>query len=363
VIVLGIAAGCAPTNPEAQGKPIFYPPLPDVPRLQFLTSFSDLDAWGGNGGTSFTDFVVGAKKNERKKIVSPYGIAVWKARIYICDLAKHCVYFVDFANKTSGTLGTPDLIDTPVNIAIGADGAKYVCDTQKRMVAVFDAQDKYVRSIGDAARCTPISLAIRGDELFVVDVAGAKIEVWNKAGKLLRTISSKGFDPGQLNMPTNLAISPASIIYVANTGSSAVERFDVKGRYLKPLGLPGDRPGEFARPKGIAIDPKGIVYVADSQWNKVQIFSPEGQLLLYFGDRTAGPDSTDMPTGLAIDGSSLPYFRQYVSKDFDAEYLLFLTDEFGKNKISVIAFGNSNKAKIAATRPRPATRPATEPGK
>jgi DNA-binding beta-propeller fold protein YncE len=326
-------------------------------------SFSNLDAWSGHTGTSFTDFVVGARKSERRKIVSPYGIAAWNARIYICDLAKHCVYFVDFANKTSGTLGTPDLIDTPVNIAIDADGTKYVCDTQKRMVAVFDSHDKFVRSIGDDKRCTPISLAIRGDELFVVDVAGGKIEVWNKAGKLLRTISSKGFDPGQLNMPTNMAISPASIIYVANTGSSSVERFDVEGRYLKPLGLPGDRPGEFARPKGIAIDPKGIVYVCDSQWNKVQIFSPEGQLLLYFGDRTNGPDSTDMPTGLAIDTSSLPYFRQYVSKDFEAEYLLFLTDEFGKNKISVLAFGNSNKAKIATTRPRPATLPATAPGK
>ena len=362
VVLLSFAAGCAPVKPESQGNPIFYPPPPDVPRLQFLMSFSNLDAWSGNTGTSFTDFVVGANKSERKKIVSPYGIAAWNARIYICDLAKHCVYFVDFANKTSGTLGTPDLIDNPVNIAIDADGTKYVCDTQKRMVAVFDAQDKFVRSLGDAKRCTPICLAIRGDELFVVDIDGGKVEVWNKAGKLLRTISSKGNDPGQLFMPTNIAISPGSIIYIANTGNSSVERFDMEGRYLKPLGLPGDTPGYFARPKGIAIDPHGVVYVADCQWDVVQIFSPEGRVLWVFDGRSNGPDQMDMPTGLAIDASSLPYFRQYVNKDFEAEYLLFVTDEFGKrNKVSVFAFGNTNKAKTASTRPRPTTRPSTEP--
>ncbi len=361
VILLGMAAGCAPTLAPVRGNPVFYPPPPDVPRLQFLTSFSNLDAWKGQTQTSFTDFVVGGKKNEQKKIISPYGLAVWNARLYICDLGKHCVYFVDFANKTSGTLGTPELIDTPVNIAIDADGTKYVCDTQKRMVAIFDAQDRFVRSLGDSARCTPICLAIRGDELFVADIAGSKVEVWNKAGKLLRTISSKGEEPGQLNMPTNLAISPASILYISNTGSSTVERFDADGRYLKPLGLPGDRPGNFARPKGIVIDPKGIVYVADTQWDVVQIFSPEGQLLLYFGGRSQGPENMVTPTGLAIDASSLPYFRQYVSKDFEAEYLLFVANEFGKDKISVLAFGNTEKAKIAATRPRPATRPSTEP--
>ena len=228
-------------------------------------------------------------------------------------------------------------------------------------MAIFDAQDRFVRSLGDSARCTPICLAIPGDEFFVADIAGSKVEVWNKAGKLLRTISSKGKEPGQLNMPTNLAISPASILYISNTGSSTVERFDADGRDLKPLGLLGDRPGNFARPRALSSTPRASCTSPIPSGTFVQIFSPEGQLLLYFGGRSQGPENMVTPTGLAIDASSLPYFRQYVSKDFEAEYLLFVANEFGKDKISVLAFGNTEKAKIAATRPRPATRPSTEP--
>jgi hypothetical protein len=64
------------------------------------------------------------------------------------------------------------------------------------------------------------------------------------------------------------------------------------------------------------------------------------------------------PTGLAIDATSLEHFRPYINKDFDAEYLLLLTNEFGKHKIGVYAFGNT-KAAAERAASRPATRPAT----
>lgn len=360
-VVLALAAGCSAPPAEVPSKPVFYPSSPNVPRLQFLTSFSDLDAWSSSR-TSFADFIVGSKKGERSKIVSPYGLAAHKGKLYICDLGAHRVHVVDLARKTSTALGAPEWIENPTNITIDADGTKYVCDTHKRKVVVFDAQDRFVRALGDPAKCTPIDVAIRGDELYVADVDGAKIEVWSKDGKVLRTISSKGSDPGQLRMPTNVAIGPSGRIYVSDTGASTVAQFSADGQYLKPIGVPGDRPGEFARPKGIAVDPQGLIYVAESQWEVVQVFSPDGQLLLFFGGAAHGPESMGMPAGLAIDASCLPYFMQYVSKDFEPEYLLFVANQFGKHKIGVYAFGNTEKArKAAASRPRPTSESASAP--
>jgi hypothetical protein len=74
-----------------------------------------------------------------------------------------------------------------------------------------------------------------------------------------------------------------------------------------------------------------------------------------------------VPAGIAIDRTSLPAFQKYVDKDFRAEYLLFVANQFGPNKIGVYAFGKSKTGdyappkRLPATRPSPLTRPATQP--
>ncbi|NIA06644.1 MAG: hypothetical protein GWP14_03245 [Actinobacteria bacterium] len=319
--------------------PIFYPPSPDAPRLQFLVSFSDVASWLERG-SPFADFVVGAKQEKRGSIKSPYGIAARDGRLYICDLGLRLIHVIDLPRKSYGVLGTPDQIRNPVNITIDADGTKYVCDTGKRMVAVFDAEDRFLRYLGDPQRCVPIDLAIFGDELFVVDIAGAKVEVWSKEGKFLRTIATKGRGPDQLRRPTNLAVDQRGHVFVTDTALAMVKEYSSEGQFIKTIGGPGNRPGYFARPKGIAIDPQGRLYVADAQWDIVQAFSSDGQLLIYFGGAGSKPEGMGLPAGLAIDATSLNVFRRFVSKDFEAEYLLFVVNQFGTNKIGVYAFGH-----------------------
>ena len=47
-----------------------------------------------------------------------------------------------------------------------------------------------------------------------------------------------------------------------------------------------------------------------------------------------------LPAGIAIDAASIPYFKQYVHKDFDVDYLLFVSNQFGEYMINVYAFGS-----------------------
>jgi hypothetical protein len=127
----------------------------------------------------------------------------------------------------------------------------------------------------------------------------------------------------------------------------AVKEFDVEGKYIKSIGSSGDRPGFFARPKGIAVDSQNRIYVADAQWDKIQIFSPEGQLLLFFGEPGVNAYGLITPTGLAIDATSLDLFRKYAAPNFEPEYLLVVTNQFGENKIVFFAFGHSKEAPAA----------------
>ena len=340
-LALVLLAGCVSDKPPAQKKvtSLFYPAPPDPPRLQFLMSFSDAEYWLEKKST-FSDFIVGEKQTKRGVISTPYGIAARNGKIYICDLGKHRIHVIDVARKSYAVLGTPDQIENPVNITIAPDGTKYVCDTGKKLVLVFDASDQFVRYLGDPQRAVPSDVAVSGDELFVADVAGAKVEVWSKDGTFLRAISSKGIAAHQLRMPSNLDIGPQGNIFVTDTELCAVKVFSPDGAYIRSIGAPGDRPGYFARPKGIAMDPAGIFYVADAQWEIIQAFTSEGQLLLFFGGANDRPEGLGLPATIALDTTSLDAFRSYVNPSFEPEYLLFVTNEFGNNKVCVYAFGH-----------------------
>ena len=364
VLIAAIAAGCE--EPEVTTvASVFYPEPPDPPRLQFLMSFSDVKAWMEGPRGSFADFIIGddtKKAGGSGEILSPYGVAARDGRVYICDIGRRCVHVVDMANSKYSKLGTSQQLTQPINVFISADGAKYVCDVGDSRIAVFDAQDRFVRHLSNAATCTPLDVAVVGNELFVVDNAGREVEAWDKSGKYLRTIVAKGNGPDQLLMPNAIVADGQGRLYVSDMLKSIVNIYDTQGRYQGAVGGPGDRPGFFARPKGMACDSADRIYVVDSQWDTVQIFASTRRLLLSFGGPRPTSDGLGGPAGAGIDSTSIKAFSKYVDPDFVPEYLLFVTNQFGNNKVSVFAYGKSKTADYSKTptvQPRPTTKPAT----
>ncbi len=360
-VTMLLALGC--DGQGGAGPTVFYPQAPDPPRLQFLMSFSDPAQWARPRRSSFSDFIVGTEKGKQGMIRGPYGLAARDGKLYICDLGAHRVHVIDMINKTYKLLGKPGQIRNPVNITLGPDGTKYVCDTQLGRVLVYNAADKLVKTLGDPRTCIPSDLAIMGRELLVADIAGAELEVWDRDGKFLRIIAGKGKEPGQLSMPANIEIGPGDRIFVSDTMASIINVYSRTGKYIGSVGMPGDRPGYFARPKGIAIDDAGRIYVADAQWEIVQLFAPTGKLLMFFGGASGAVTGMGMPAGLVIDRSMMPVFQKYVDEDFEAEYLLFVANQFGEHKIGVYAFGQSKTADYSQPTTRPASSAATQPAK
>src|SRR5690349_20383080 len=89
-------AGCASAPKTAPQKYTFFPPSPDEPRIQFLTSFeSDFDLGKTSG---FADFITGKTAGE-KNLVKPYGIAIHGGQIFVCDTLSANVEVFDVAKK------------------------------------------------------------------------------------------------------------------------------------------------------------------------------------------------------------------------------------------------------------------------
>src|SRR5438552_1513276 len=63
---------------------MFWPPAPDAPHIQFLTSISNSAEITGKQ-TDVQDFLFGADKQRGLPFFRPYGIRMFEGKIYLCD--------------------------------------------------------------------------------------------------------------------------------------------------------------------------------------------------------------------------------------------------------------------------------------
>lgn len=364
--LLLLAAGCATAPVTRPKEAVFFPPPPAVPRLQYLTSFSSEKDLGGGPG-KFTTFIVG-KEPPRKPIAKPYGVALQDGKLYVCDTGAAAIEILDLREKTLRYFapGREGTLRTPVNIAVDHDGTRYVADTGRGQVVLFGADDRYLGAIGEKVRgrtrahakvapqaepgpgdavdeMKPTDVAIAGDRLYVSDLKNNRVRVYDKATReQMFTIPAdpETADPeSKLYAPVNLAVDAQRRLYVTDFGAFRVQQYDPDGKFLKSFGRLGDAPGEFARPKGVAVDREGRVFVVDAAAQVVQIFDPEGKLLLFFGEPEGSEVGLNLPAKVAIDYDHVGLFQEYAASDFQVEYLVIVTNQYGGRKVSVFGFG------------------------
>lgn len=335
-------SGAASKKDADEEPPIFYPPAPNLPRIQYLTKYSsayDVSA----GDSKFRDFVFGGEDKEEQVVNKPYGVAIHEGAIYVVDSRGAGYVVFDVANgKWRSVTGRGDgAMKKPINISIDEDGTRYVTDTQREVVIVFDSKDRFLRTLGEPGQFRPADVAISGDRLYVADVEHQQVHVLDKlSGETLFTFGGTGPEEGQMAHPTNLAIGPDGSVYVSDMTNFRIQQFTAEGEFIRAIGSVGTGFGQFARPKGIDVDREGRIYVVDAAFQNVQMFDAAGNVLMFFGGPSDQRDSFSLPTVVKIDYDNVEYFRQYVDPDFEIEYLVLVANQFGLNKVAVFGFGS-----------------------
>jgi DNA-binding beta-propeller fold protein YncE len=332
----------APKSSDEAEPPLFYPPSPNLPRIQYLTKYSSAyDLSDGDKG--FRDFVFGGESNEEQVVTKPYGLAVHEGAIYVVDTrgSGYVVFDVAEGKWRSVTGSGNGAMRKPINITIDEDGMRYVTDTDRELILVFDQKDRFVRSLGQPDQFKPVDVAIAGDRLYVTDIKHQKVHALDKnSGETLFTFGEAGVEPGQMAHPTNLALAPDGTIYLTDTTNFRVQQFTADGEFIRQIGSIGLGFGQFARPKGLDVDRDGRVYVVDAAFQNVQMFDDEGNVLMFFGGAGNGRGEMSLPTVVKVDYENVEYFRKYADPDFEIEYLVLVANQFGLNKVAVYGFGS-----------------------
>lgn len=369
-MVLALGACAAPQKAvEKKVAYAFWPPSPDEPRIQFMLSLNSSDDLQ-SAPSDFETMVLGRETRNVLAVSKPYGVAAWNGRIYVCDVrGTGGIIVLDLKQKQTRLMGSRgvEALKRAVDLCVAPDGTKYVADMGRSAIAVFSPEE---RSSGlfvlkDSA---PVSVAVAGDRLYVVDMQNQHVKVLDRAsGQVLSVIGGPGGKDGQFIRPLKVTTDTAGNILVTDVIKCRVQKFAPDGTLLLAFGQPGDRPGMFVRPKHMAMGADGILYVVDAAFNNVQLFDEHGKVMMFFGSAGPHPGAMDLPAGIAILEDGLELFADYIHPAFEAQRVIVVTNQFGPYKVALYAMGQLKPgrtlADLATSRVETATgvAPATQP--
>jgi DNA-binding beta-propeller fold protein YncE len=352
VILLGLLllSGCAAAPAKTDKTQfMFWPPAPDVPHIQFLTSISSSRDITEKQGT-FEDIVYGEDKSRGLPFYRPYGIRAIEGNLYVCDASVGNVSVINFRKKEVRVLGTTGLVHLvkPIDIAIAPDGTKYIADTAQGAVLVYDAKDTYVGRVA-VKGMRPVSVAVNAQKLYVSDIGASRVRIFDRFnGKELQTIGESGGGPGKFGGTMGLCIDEQGNLYVNDVIGCRVQKFSPEGKFISSLGGLGAHPGSLVRPKLMTVDSSGILYVVDNAFQNVQMFNSQGQLLMFFGGPGRYPGAMEMPAGVCVSDTDLDLFAKYVHPAFQIQRLIFVTNNAGNQRINIYALGELKPGKTVA---------------
>ena len=333
-------SSCAAPPDKIDSGPIFYPPLPNPPRIQHLTSFSSLRDL--NEPSAFSDFLLGKEQASQSLINKPYGVTLANGKIFAVDTRGPGYVVFDLKQQRTHTIygAGAGRMKKPVNITLDTEGNRFITDTERDQVLMFDKEDKFVRAFGLEGQFKPTDVVLVNDEMYVVDIKHHKIHVLSKAfGTVIREFGKAGSKENELYHPTNIKMGLDGNLYISDTGNYRIQVFTPKGQYIRSIGKAGSGLGNFARPKGVALDRNSNVYVVDAAFNNVQIFGADGKLLLFFGGAGNDAGALNLPTDIEIDYDNVKLFQKYAEPGFKIEFVILVANQFGPNKVSVYGYG------------------------
>ncbi|MFQ5723018.1 MAG: 6-bladed beta-propeller [Terriglobia bacterium] len=264
---------------------------------------------------------------EVPQLLRPYGLTQdSEGHLIVADPGQRVVHIFDFERRKYQYLsgGRREPFASPIGVAVDAQDNIYVTDSVRARIYVFNRKGKFIRSLGDPRRGTrflrPTGLAIDPEQrlIYLTDTLRHQVLVLDLGGAVLRTIGQRGTGPGEFNYPTALTLADGKL-YVVDAMNFRIQILTPEGRYLGSFGQLGNRTGTLNRPKGIAADSDGHLYVVDALFETVQVFDSQGRLLYYFGATGSQPGQFVLPAGIYID----PRNQIYVADSYNRRVQVF----------------------------------------
>ena len=321
-----------PQYPQVEPKFIYERTIRSSADIRDVTAAMKLQFFA----TGTTESAIGLSK--------PFGIAVNKGRIFVSDSVQRAVVVFDIPRGEGTYIGAkegPGMLFKPLGIDYSSAREElFVADITDKSIKIYDREGNFKRAHKDTSlfdRPAGVAVSPDGSKAYVIDSGGVDssrhhMHIFDaNTFELIRTVGQRGKEPGDFNLPMQVATAPDGTVYVIDGGNFRVQSFTSEGDFIDTFGSAGRYGGNFSRPKGIATDQDNNVYVGDSAFGNFQIFNSEGQLLLFIGDRgnRGGPGIFMLPSGIEVDEDGRVYYADQFFRKIDIFRPANLTEEDG----------------------------------
>jgi sugar lactone lactonase YvrE len=173
-----------------------------------------------------------------------------------------------------------------IGVATNSKGHIFVYTrSQATRLFEFDAKGNYLREIGEGLYGFAFAHAVRvdsQDNIWAVDEGSNMVIKFNPEGRVVMVLGRRpepaeaaptAPEPYTFNRPTDVGWDTAGNIFVSDGyGNSRVVKYDKNGRFIASVGSRGNAHGQLNLPHTMAMDAKGNVYVGDRSNSRIQVF-------------------------------------------------------------------------------------------
>lgn len=246
------------------------------------------------GGKYLSRFGAAPSKDQEVAWGSPFGIGVAGDGMFVVTyinptfirtftpdgvLAKEGTFNpVDPKTTTDGYVRAPIGSDA----AFAADGTIWVVENVNFQLLHLDRDLKEIGRFGkpiglktrnnDQELVVPTRIAIdrKTGKMFVTETMAARVTIFDKDGKRIGAFGQGGEDPGDMNIPTGVAITPSGEVLVGDSNLGRIQAFDQEGKYLATYHdaekSEKDRPATLGAMSGVAsLGDKLVIFVEDAR--------------------------------------------------------------------------------------------------
>ena len=161
-------------------------------------------------------------------------------------------------------------LHNPRSIAFDGDRNEvYIADLSNRRVQVFNTEGEFHRAFGVAQLTEPYGLCLSPEAVFVGDLEQRCLLKYDKSGKFLNKMGSKGMTSGCFETITGMCYNAGSL-FVCDRNLQRVQIFDSDLKFLRMFGY-----GELIYPSDIHIQSNSI-YILSRDQNAIYSYNMGG---------------------------------------------------------------------------------------
>lgn len=194
---------------------------------------------------------------------------------------------------------------SPACIAVDADGTLFVGVGNDVVVLSSDGQQQVAWGLG-SEDALPVSIVLRGDDVFVGDAQRGRVLRCSREGALIDSIQGLVlFSAPVLGM----GVDEDGNLWVANPGERALRRYNAAGEMDVQWSRPGRSTEGFSgccNPVDLAVLPTGNIVTSEKNIVRVKVLNPEGELVgIVAGPQAFDQDITDLDVAVDSRGRVL----------------------------------------------------------